>query len=203
MIINQISFCNEGYVHCHSRFYSALDILSHNNNYIFTRGINVLRGEIDSGIWATSYLLSMYHSERKNMMLFDDDVVIVNGEIVGLDVLSKDFCYLDPIYPLFAAKKTLGSAITRALKKSSLDYTIEYIIDLFGIKPEFIERNLLQTGNEIFKAMAAIGYCCGKQGFCFPWLSKRRFDGYHANISWLLDRLNSLDTIVILPLDKE
>ena len=50
---------NDGYVHCKSRFYTSRDLLSERRTYNFHIGENMLRGEIDSGVWAVSYLLSM------------------------------------------------------------------------------------------------------------------------------------------------
>ncbi len=60
MKILNITIKNEGYIHCKSAFYSSEDILSL-TEYIFTKGINMLNGDIDSGVWAISYLLSMMY----------------------------------------------------------------------------------------------------------------------------------------------
>jgi len=50
--------------------------------------------------------------------------------------------------------------------------------------------------------MAAIGFCHKKQVFCFPWLSKKRFDYYRGNITDVLNVLESLGKIIILPIGE-
>lgn len=50
--------------------------------------------------------------------------------------------------------------------------------------------------------MAAVGYVYGKEIFCFPWLSQNRFDYYHGNITDLLNILEGLKKVVILPVGK-
>ena len=67
------------------------------------------------------------------------------------------------------------------------------------ISPDRFERKLSCVGNEVFKAMSAIGYSHGKQVFCFPWISKMRFDNFHRNITDLLEVLQNLKTIIVLP----
>ena len=64
---------------------------------------------------------------------------------------------------------------------------------------ERFERPLAGAGNEIFKAMAAIGYANDKKVFCFPWLSKKRFESYHENLTDLLRTLDDLGQISIVP----
>lgn len=67
-MINRVRFQNEGYVSCRSGFYYALDLLNGDVDYVFSHGINKLRGEIDSGCWAASYLLSMYTCRREDFV---------------------------------------------------------------------------------------------------------------------------------------
>ena len=62
----------------------------------------------------------------------------------------------------------------------------------------FLVRNE-EVGNEIFKAMAAIGFSYKKEIFCFPWLSNRRFESYHENLTTLLQILEKLGKTVIIP----
>jgi hypothetical protein len=54
----------------------------------------------------------------------------------------------------------------------------------------------------MFKAMAAVGYCSKKQIICFPWMSKQRFEYYHENLSDLIDTLEKLEMVTILPIGK-
>lgn len=203
MKLRKIEFKNEGYVHCKSRFYSSEDLLNYKENYLFCTGINKLYGEIDSGIWAVSYVLSMYKSCKvKKVILFKPVNVIANDEVFELKDIMKYSCYMDTSYPLFSRKKTVKKMIKQGLKKYGMSETPEEIRDLFKIDSERFERPLSGVGNEIFRAMAAIGYCNKKQIYCFPWLSKMRYENYHGNITNLLDILNSLEMIVIVPIGK-
>lgn len=43
-MINRVRFQNEGYVSCRSGFYYALDLLNGDVDYVFSHGINKLRG---------------------------------------------------------------------------------------------------------------------------------------------------------------
>ena len=57
-------------------------------------------------------------------------------------------------------------------------------------------------GNERFRCMAAIGYAYDKDIFCFPWLSRMRFDYYHRNLTDVLQILKDRQKIVIFPIGK-
>lgn len=202
MAIECISVKNEGYVYCKSSFYSAHDCLSSNINYAFSVGINKLIDEIDSGIWAISYLLSMYKYQFNDFTLFEDPKVTVNNSIISLDDISEYSCYMDKLYPLFSTKDSVRKLVSIGLKKEKLKYSADDIRELFHINNERFERPLTGVGNEIFKAMAAVGYAYGKEIYCFPWISQKRFNGYHDNLLDLLDILESLKKVVILPVGK-
>ena len=95
MKVRNISIKNEGYVYCKSRFYSAHDILSNDSCYTFSQGINKLIGEIDSGNWAISYLISMYTYRREDFVLFEQPKISINNNLFSLDELSEFSCYMD------------------------------------------------------------------------------------------------------------
>ena len=200
MKISNISIKNEGYVDCKSCFYSALDGLSNNLCYSFKPGINKLIGEIDSENWAVSYLLSMYVHRPKDFILFERPEVTVNGKIISLNELSEFACYMDKLYPLFSTSRSVKKQIIRGLKSSKLNYSYDDIKNLFQIDSERFERPLTGVGNEIFKAMAAIGFSYKKEIFCFPWLSSMRFEGYHLNLTYVLQTLEKLEKTVIVPI---
>ncbi|MBO5210711.1 MAG: hypothetical protein J6B80_02135 [Clostridia bacterium] len=191
---------NDGYVNCKSNFYSAQDIISSDTVYLFDTGINKLIGEIDSGIWAISYLLSMYDFIPQNFVLFKDAVLTVNNERISLNEFCKYSCYLDESYPLFNTKKSVKRLIEEGLKKSKLTYSVQQIKDIFLLDEELFERPAHQVGNERFRAMSAIAFAHGKKVFCFPWLSQKRYNYYNNNILKLLEILNQLEMIVILPI---
>jgi len=186
-------------VRCKSSFYSAQDCLSNNSHYALTQGINKLVGEIDSGIWAISYLLSMYKHRPKDFALFEEPNVMVNNCIISLNELSGLVCYMDNIDPLFTDGNSIKKLIMRGLKRSKLNYSCEDIQKLFCIDSERFERPLTGVGNEIFKAMAAIGFSYKKEVFCFPWMSNNRFEYYHENLKVILEILENQEKVVIVP----
>lgn len=200
MKISKISVKNDGYVHCHSSFYTSHDGLDKSMEYHFSLGVNKMNGEIDSEIWAISYLLSMYKYKPKDFVLFGDLSVTINDDtVISLEELSRYSCYMDKCYPLFSGKTPVNKLIMKAIQKNKLDCTPDDIRELFMIDEERFKRPLTGVGNEIFKAMAAIGYCHGKEVFCFPWLSDMRFKYYHGNMTFVLDSLERLNKIIILP----
>lgn len=202
MQIERISIVNEGYVYCNSDFYSSADLLSANLKYDFYTGVNKLTGEIDSGIWAVSYLLSMYQCRSKDFVLFNQAEVTVNDTLISLDDLLQYSCYMDRLYPLFSTKTSIKNLISKGLCHFKSQHSPDEIKDLFHLSSDRFERPLSNVGNEVFNAMAAIGYCYEKQVFCFPWLSKMRFDYYHYRMSKLLDILERMQKIIILPIGQ-
>ena len=202
MKIKNIHIENEGYVYCRSKFYSVQDILPCGASYDFAMGKNELTGEIDSGVWAASYLLSMYGVNKQDFILFQPPQVTVNGTHLSLEALSAYTCYMDEMYPLFSDESKVNTLVTRELEKSKLKYTSMEVKDLFQVENERFERPLAGVGNEIFRAMAAIGFAANKQVFCFPWLSKMRFGSYHGHLLNVLDILESLGKMIVLPTGK-
>ena len=199
MEISNISIKNDGYVYCKSSFYSAQDSLSNHSCYSFSRGINKLIGEIDSGNWAVSYLLSMYKHRPEDFVLFEQPIVAVNNKWISLNELSEFSCYMDKIDPLFSANNSVKEHIKQGLDYSKLNCSYDDIKNLFHIDSERFERSLKGVGNEIFKAMAAIGFSYKKEIFCFPWLSNKRFESYHENLTSLLQILEKLEKTIIIP----
>jgi len=199
MKISNITIKNKGYVCCKSRFYSAQDCLSNHSCYSFSQGINKLIGEIDSGNWAISYLLSMYKHRPEDFILFEQPQVAVNDKWISLNELSEFSCYMDELDPLFSATNSVKELIIQGLGHSKLNCSYDDIKNLFYIDSERFERPLSGVGNEIFKAMAAIGFSYKKEIFCFPWLSNSRFDSYHKNLTALLQILENLEKTVVIP----
>ena len=199
MKIKGVTVINEGYVHCSSNFYSAHDILN-NLKFSFSVGINKITGEIDSGIWAISYLLSMYRYKPENFVLFQQPTVLVNDENMSLDELAEFSCYMDTSYPLFSDNVSVRELVSNGLKYSKIKYTVDDIKSLFSLSDKRFESSLSTVGNEIFRAMSAVAFAYDKQIFCFPWLSKMRFDKYHQNLTILLQMLEKFNKTVILPI---
>ena len=82
----------------------------------------------------------------------------------------------------------------------SKTYTIDEIKDIFDLDSERFQKPIYATGNERFRAMAAVGFSSGKDVFCFPWMSKGRFESFHRNLTGWFDILEKLDKIIIAPL---
>lgn len=201
MKISNISVQSDGYIYCRSCFYCCHDTLSSDTTYTLSTGINRMIGDIDSGNWSISYLLSMYKYRHKDFVLFDKPSLAVNGELISIDELCSLACYMDDkFYPLFSSRKTVKKLIEDGLKHRKSNYTYEEIKSIFGLDSQRVECRVAQVGNEKFRAMAAIGLAYGKEIFCFPWLSNKRFESYHQNISKLLECLENLGKIVIVPI---
>lgn len=191
-----------GYINCKSSFYTACDTLNDFNIYEFTKGVNRLYGEIDSGVWAISYLISMYQYDTKNCNIFSPTMVQVNGLDCTLSHLCEYSCYLDTIYPLFSSKKTIRQLVSHAIAHNSNIESTDIIREIFCIDKERFEQPISGVGNERFKCMAAIGYAYKKEIFCFPWLSTIRYHYYHENLTKVLQILEDLQKTIILPLGK-
>ncbi|MBQ9070566.1 MAG: hypothetical protein IJY23_04380 [Clostridia bacterium] len=200
-MIKRIVIKNAGYLYCNSNFYSSHDTIQSYQVFDFKTGINKLFGDIDSGIWGISYYISMFNTDVDKKLFSEPFTALVDGKEVTLQDLSKQACYLDQtVYPLFKSKrKTVYQLIKKGLKASGLKTTPEEICNLFSLSPGRIIKPIKSVGNERFRAMCAVGYAYGKQIFCFPWLSKKMINYYGNNISWLLDILEKLNVIVILP----
>ena len=200
MKFSNIIIKNKGYVHCKSAFYSCRDVLS-STEYTFTNGINMLNGDIDSGVWAISYLLSMYKHNSQEFILFDEATLTVDGKDMQLDDFLSFSCYMDFLYPLFDTDSSIRTIISDGLEKTQCFATPDDLKELFQLDSERFDRPIKKAGNEYFKAMAAIGCAYNKQVFCFPWLSETRFN-YYKRISDLLNTLESLNKVVIFPVGK-
>lgn len=200
--IETIQVKNRGYVQCRSRFYSAADNFPQDPNYCFGTGVNKLYGEIDSGVWAVSYMLSMYNYRRKDFILFEQPEVIINNEVISLENFAQYSCYMDKQYPLFSTNIPVKKLVEKGIRKNKMNMSPDEVRNLFCIDSQRFERPLTEVGNEVFKAMAAIGYCYGKQVYCFPWLSNLRFEYYHRNMTGLLEILASLNQIAIVPIGE-
>lgn len=190
---------NFGTVNCKSRFFSSLSVLPSLKIFRFSVGANYAFEEIDGGLWALCYAMTMQGVD-KEIFISEEPEVQVNGKEFSFSELCSFCCYLDSLYPLFSGKISVKQKIEHELKKNALPYSAEEIESLFKIDGERFERPLSGVGNEIFKAMCAIGFAAGKEIFCFPWQSRRRFESYHLHIVQAIDSLTELGKIVIIPL---
>ena len=106
MSINQITIKNSGYILCKSAFYTVTDILDE-REFTFKIGVNLLRGDIDSGIFGISYLMSMY-KKIDTRTISMPHVATVDNKQMPLSVLANNCCYMDGVYTLFSTKRQIG-----------------------------------------------------------------------------------------------
>lgn len=202
MKIHSIRVLNNGYIKCNGEYFKHNDFLDEQNIYEFFKGINILVGEIDTSIYAISYLISMYNRIDKKL-LFMPFSATVNGEKMSLAELCSYSCYMDVTYPLFRTNKSVRKLVIKGLKKSGIKMTVAQIKNLFQLSDDRFERPIKRNGNEKYRAMAAVAVAYGKQIFCFPWFSKKMYAYFQTNFNFLFDRLNQLDMIVIFPTSQD
>lgn len=201
----KIIITNNGYVHCKSGFYTSQDILSERKTYNFHIGENMLRGEIDSGVWAVSYLLSMYTCAPKDFVLGQPAIAEVDGVTVGLGELSKRTCYMDKThYPLFRSKASVRRLIERGLRKthltlSGVPLTVDDVCDMFRLDDERSRRRISRGGSEALFSMAAVGYAHGRDIFCYPWYSVLRFNCFQYRLYYTFELFEQLGLMAIVP----
>lgn len=201
MKINDISIKKlNGYILCRSNFYQSLDICD-NINITLKNGINKLMGGIDSGNWAVSYFLSMHcEAAKEDIILNEKPEITVNGLLTDEKTLSRISVYIDPLHSLFTKNITIRKAISDGLEKSGINETVDSVKSMFQLDDERFERPISGVGNEKYRAMSAIGYSYGKEIYCFPWFSKKRFDSLYYQLMGAAFFLEALGKVVILPI---
>lgn len=199
MNIETIEINIEGYINCSSEFYSVADLWSL-TDFKFTQGVNTLVGDIDSGIFGISYLISMY--DKVDTRAVYAHMVRVNGQDMSLSLLNRYSCYLDRSYPLFRSNKSVRKLIEIGIKRHGMPYSVDDIRKMFELAEDRFEMSICATGNERYQAMAAIGFCNKKEVFCFPWLSKSRYDYFYYRNTFLMNLLASLGKVIIVPHGK-
>ena len=105
IIINHI----EGHIHCKSDFYTAHTIVNSDESAAFLKGINIIPCEIDSKFWTFCYLLSMYNHVNKDIILFNEPMIIFDHKQVSLSHMNELSCYMDSSFPLFRSNKSIIS----------------------------------------------------------------------------------------------
>lgn len=201
MNFNNLSITNHCRVHCQSRFYDIYANIESKKLFEFSSGINILRDKMDSDVCAVSYLLSMYTHNPGDFILYDQPQIILNGDFITLENLSQHSCYMDRSHPLFSSNETIRTMVSREIERNGNQCSLEQVRDIFCLDHQRFERPLRGVGHEIFRSMAAIGYAGGKELFCFPWLSMEVYIHYRRNISGLLEILEEIGKMAIVPLE--
>lgn len=199
--MKNISIKNSGYVLCRSEFYSVVDIIEGQRQYNISAGVNKLYGEIDSGIFALSYLISMCNYIDRTT-LFQPLEARVDEKTVPLSELSSKAAYLDITNPLFASTLSIKELISKGIQSSQTILKPEDIKDVFCIDAKRFDRPLMLLGNERITAMAAIAFSYSKDIFCFPWLSAMRYETFKYRIEHILKVIENNNKIAIVPIGK-
>ena len=193
-----VSFSNPICIQCESRFYSCKDIIGKEQEFTFLPGTNHLMGDIDSGIFAISYILSVPNQSNA----YERTVLVDDGGKKLSDV-QKQSGYVDESYMLFSKRKSVKQMILSGLKKSGCSVSFEEIVTIFGLSNDRLNRPLKQCGNEGLRAMVAILFSYEKNIFCFPWLSKNRYESQHSHYVKICDILSSFGKTVIIPTARD
>lgn len=199
-----IQLCNfSGYANCKSMFLCAKSTL-YDKCISLSRGINVLYGDFDCGIWATCYAAVMplgngFFRHRQDVIYTDRPTIMVDGEPVSSKFLADISCYLDSCFPLFKKKRSVNASIQIGLQKCDSEISFVEICQLFDIQKERESRYVTQVGNDLFRCMAAIGVAWNKEVFFFPWTSEAKVQYYGRQLTDVLEILSKLNKVVVIP----
>lgn len=193
-------FNASGFVHPKSSFGSYHAVLQSFSG-TFRTGVSVLRGDPDAGGWALCYALAMSGTD-KEILLDEEAEIEYNGHMFSFAQFSPKVGYLDREIglSLWDRRKTVAQLIQSRLRKAGSPWTAEDVIRLFELDEQRRHRPLAQTGNEFFRARAAIEFAAGKEVFCFPWLSARQMQYYSVHLQFICSLLEKQKKIVLLPI---
>ncbi|MBQ7821276.1 MAG: hypothetical protein IJ391_03235 [Clostridia bacterium] len=187
----------DGFVHCKSMFGEYLS-LCNDIQYNFNTGVNILHGDIDDYPWAISYTLSNYKQCCDDFILSGNEKVVYNETELTLMDLNKFSCYIDRKINN-KQKGTVREHIKQGKLISESIHSFDDIKDLFALSEDRLDRTIDQVGNEFIRSLIAIEYVNGKDIFCFPWLSSKKYEYYRANIDYVSHILTQLGKIIIIP----
>ena len=187
-------------VFCRSAFYSALDDCD-TEKVVLNEGLNILRGEIDSGLWAIGYVLSMFGGDEK-IIVNKNPVIQLNGCNMSIEQIQNKAVYLDTAFPLFQNELPVCKNIEMGLSKSKFEFSVWDIKSIFKLTDERFDRQISACGNEKLRAMAAIGFSYGKIIYCYPWMSYRRYLYSQSHIRINEEALLPYHAIEILPIGR-
>ena len=162
----------------------------------------MFRGEIDSGLWAISYFLSMFGADKKSIILHETPIIQLNGCNMSMEQIQSKAVYLDASFPFFRNSFSVCKNIEKGLRKSKSDFSVCDISTMFELTKERLDRPISACGNEKLRAMAAIGFSYGKIIYCYPWMSYRRYIYFQSHIRLNEKALMPYNTIEILPIGR-
>ncbi|RKN71860.1 hypothetical protein D7M11_28945 [Paenibacillus ginsengarvi] len=123
-------------------------------------------------------------------------------------LLRKNVCYIgdDNDY----RKKYFWNKKTKTIRQliqdglfSNPSHSFDEIVELFRLTPERLDRPIHSISTERYSASAAIGFACGKQVYCFPWLNDYWVERLTLRIENIIGNVKKIGGIVILPTSRE
>lgn len=134
-------------------------------------------GEIGSGGWGISYLLSGKIPIEEEKVVINERTIGKGGYVdigwyVGEDIPSKGPLKFD---------RSVRKQIRKGLKQSKLKMSEEEIINKFVLTPERLDCKFSYLSWESWRASVAIGFACGKRIFCFPFVDTCVLDNIITN----------------------
>ena len=197
--MNKITICAEGWLACKSTFYSTLDIIKDSQIELHI-GANELRGEIDSGVFGISYLISMYNTlSKRETEAIAVKKLLVDESAALISELSDRAAYIDKVNPRFNTRKSVLKQVESALRSSKMDCNAIDVLKDFGVEEPWFDRPVSQTGNLAYQAIAAIAFATGADVFCLPWFSAARYDYFKERIARIAKTLTERNKILIIP----
>lgn len=182
----------EGYFYCRSDF-GTHHLTCERFSYQFKPGVAVLYGDIDCGGWGVSYGLS---TKAKDTILSTNEIrVSANGCPCDLDKIYSEAWYMGN----FNSRQSIDKMVKKGLKRTDSRISVKEVCDIFGITDARSHLPIQQVGNERFRCIAAVGYAFSKSVYCFPWISKKMVEYYGRNLIDVLEILEKLQMIAILP----
>lgn len=182
----------EGYFYCHS-YFGSYHLTCDRFSYKFEHGITILYGDIDCGGWGVSCGISQ---KQKDIVLSSEEIIAeMNDTPCDLEKIYTHAWYMDQSF----GRKTVEKLVNQGLKKTNSNISAENIREIFQISSDRFQLPIQQVGNERFRCVAAIGYAFSKSIYCFPWISKKMVEYYGKNLIDVLEILEKLKQIVILP----
>lgn len=84
------------------------------------------------------------------------------------------------------------------------DFTVEKIIELFGLSKDRLSYKVEELSWERWRASMAIGFAQGKSIYCFPWCSTMWINDLILNsgIHRCIDIVKKYGSIIIIPTSK-
>lgn len=167
------------------------------DHFTFQSGnIYSIIGEIGSGGWAISYLLSGKVPVEQEEV-FINKRKLLPGDYVNLGWYMGEGSQGKRGYN----NSSVGKQIRKGLRQSKLKLSDEDIISKFNLSRERIECKFSQLSWERWRASAAIGYAYGKKVFCFPFVNTAILNNIVTNsyLPMYLNVLKNEGACIIIP----